>query len=69
MERLLHIKHATTTESETNRLEIQTEALNRQIDEAVYELYGLTEEEIRIVEVKNVESVSYQLDLKRYDRL
>ncbi|MBU1299072.1 MAG: hypothetical protein KKG06_01690, partial [Bacteroidetes bacterium] len=46
-------KHAkATTESEKNRLEIQTEALDRQIDNAVYELYGLTEEEIRIVEGK-----------------
>ncbi|MBU1299833.1 MAG: hypothetical protein KKB77_11905 [Bacteroidetes bacterium] len=35
-----------------NRLEIQTEALGRQIDNAVYELYGLTEEEIKIVEGK-----------------
>jgi len=35
---------------EKNRLDIQIEALDRQIDEAVYELYGLTEEEIRIVE-------------------
>jgi type II restriction/modification system DNA methylase subunit YeeA len=44
-------KHAvTTTESEKNRLDIQIEALDRQIDEAVYELYGLTEEEIKIVE-------------------
>ncbi len=44
-------KHAaTTTESEKNRLDIQIEALDRQIDEAVYDLYGLTEEEIRIVE-------------------
>lgn len=50
MERLLHIKYATTTESEMNRLEIQTEALDRQIDNAVYQLYGLTEEELRIVE-------------------
>jgi hypothetical protein len=45
------VKHAkATTESEKNRLEIQIEALDRQIDEAVYELYGLTEEEIKIVE-------------------
>jgi type I restriction-modification system DNA methylase subunit len=44
-------KHtAATTESEKNRLDIQIEALDRQIDNAVYELYGLTEEEIKIVE-------------------
>ncbi|MDI6803901.1 MAG: TaqI-like C-terminal specificity domain-containing protein [Bacteroidota bacterium] len=44
-------KHAAaTTESEKNRLDIQIEALDRQIDNAVYELYGLTEEERRIVE-------------------
>jgi len=41
------------TEAEKNRLEIQIEALDRQIDAAVYELYGLTEEEIKIVEGKN----------------
>ncbi len=39
-----------TTEEETNRLEMQCERLDCQIDEAVYELYGLTEEEIKIVE-------------------
>lgn len=38
------------TEAETDRLEMQCERLDRQIDEAVYELYGLTEEEIKIVE-------------------
>jgi hypothetical protein len=44
-------KHAAaTTESEKNRLDIQIEALDRQIDAAVYELYGLSEEEKRIVE-------------------
>jgi adenine-specific DNA-methyltransferase len=40
----------TTIEVETNRLELRCEILDRQIDEAVYALYGLTEEEIRIVE-------------------
>jgi type I restriction-modification system DNA methylase subunit len=46
-------KHAAAaTESEKNRLDIQIEALDRQIDAAVYELYGLTEEEIKIVEGK-----------------
>jgi hypothetical protein len=38
------------TDAEKNRLELQCESLDRQIDEAVYELYGLTEEEIKIVE-------------------
>ena len=38
------------TEAEVNRLELQCESLDRQIDEAVYELYGLTEEERKIVE-------------------
>jgi adenine-specific DNA-methyltransferase len=41
------------TEAETNRLEMQCHTLDRQIDEAVYELYGLTEEEIKIVEGKS----------------
>jgi predicted nucleic acid-binding Zn-ribbon protein len=46
-------KHAAaTTESEKNRLDIQIETLDRQIDDAVYELYGLSEEERRIVEGK-----------------
>jgi hypothetical protein len=40
------------TEAETDRLEMQCEKLDRQIDEAVYGLYGLTEEEIKIVEGK-----------------
>jgi adenine-specific DNA-methyltransferase len=40
------------TESETNRFEMLCKTLDRQIDEAVYELYGLTEEEIKIVEGK-----------------
>ncbi|MBI3766379.1 MAG: hypothetical protein HY277_07755 [Ignavibacteriales bacterium] len=44
-------KHgAAKTEAETNRLDIEIEALDRKIDNAVYELYGLTEEEINIVE-------------------
>ena len=44
-------KHAATiSEVEKNRLDIQIESLDRQIDEAVYELYELTEGEIRIVE-------------------
>jgi hypothetical protein len=35
---MLTLKHTATTESEKNRLDIQIEALDRQIDEAVYEL-------------------------------
>jgi len=31
-------------------LQTQIDATDRQIDQLVYELYGLTEEEIRIVE-------------------
>jgi adenine-specific DNA-methyltransferase len=38
------------TEAEVNRLEMLCQSLDHQIDEAVYELYGLTEEEIKIVE-------------------
>ncbi len=37
-------------EHERTMLQRQIEATNRQIDSLVYELYGLTEEEIRIVE-------------------
>ena len=39
------------TDAEVNRLEMQCAAIDRQIDAAVYELYGLTEEEIKIVEL------------------
>ncbi len=38
--------------SETGHLERECEALDRQIDQAVYELYVLTEEEIKNVERK-----------------
>ncbi len=38
------------TEAETDRLEMQCQTIDRHIDEAVYELYGLTEEEIKVVE-------------------
>ncbi|MDP1675864.1 MAG: TaqI-like C-terminal specificity domain-containing protein, partial [Bacteroidota bacterium] len=40
------------TDGEVNRLELLCASLDRKIDEAVYELYGLTEEEIKIVEGK-----------------
>jgi type I restriction-modification system DNA methylase subunit len=41
------------TEAEVNRLEMLCQSLDHQIDKAVYELYGLTEEEIKIVEGKS----------------
>jgi hypothetical protein len=37
------------TEHEKTALQRQIDATDKQIDELVYELYGLTEEEIRIV--------------------
>ncbi|MBL7995444.1 hypothetical protein JNM05_08730 [bacterium] len=37
-------------ESEKDRLELLCQSLDRQIDEAVYELYDLTAEEIKVVE-------------------
>jgi hypothetical protein len=40
------------TPHEKTALERQIEATDGQIDALVYELYGLTEEEIRIVEEK-----------------
>jgi adenine-specific DNA-methyltransferase len=39
-------------DSDVQRLELRCATLDRQIDEAVYELYGLTEEETKIVEGK-----------------
>ena len=44
---------AAKTEGEINRLELLCASLDHKIDEAVYELYGLTEDEIKIVEGKN----------------
>jgi len=38
------------TDHEKTLIERQIEATDREIDKLVYELYGLTEEEIRIVE-------------------
>lgn len=50
------------TESDKNYLQRKYATLDKQIDELVYQLYGLTEEEIRLVEgnenlkdVKNLE--------------
>jgi len=44
---------AARTEHEQTNLRRQIDAADRQIDQLVYELYNLTEEEIRLVE-KNV---------------
>ncbi len=52
VERMLAAKEELSkakTEAETTRLERECESLDRQIDEAVYQLYGLTEEEIKIM--------------------
>lgn len=38
------------TESDKNYLERKCKTLDKQIDELVYQLYGLSEEEIKIVE-------------------
>lgn len=38
------------TDHEKTALQRQIDAADRQIDQLVYELYGLTEEEIRVVE-------------------
>lgn len=43
----------TKTAGEINRLKKLCASLDRKIDEAVYELYGLTEEEIKTVEGKD----------------
>jgi len=43
---------AAKTEQEKTVIQRQIEATDKQIDELVYELYGLTEEEIKIVEAK-----------------
>ena len=55
VERMLVVKEELSkakTEAEANRLDRECESLDRQIDQAVYELYGLTEEEIKVVEGK-----------------
>jgi hypothetical protein len=45
-EQLSHAK----TDAERTRLEMLCASLERQIDTAVHELYGLTEEEFKVVE-------------------
>jgi hypothetical protein len=55
VEQMLEAKQnlaAAKTDAEVNRHELLCSSLDRQIDEAVYDLYGLTEEEIKIVEGK-----------------
>jgi transcriptional regulator GlxA family with amidase domain len=51
VERILDLnKRTPATPQEQERLAREIESTDRQIDRLVYELYGLTEEEIRIVE-------------------
>ena len=53
VERMLSLHQqlaAAKTPTEKTHLQRQVEATDREIDRLVYELYGLTEEEIRIVE-------------------
>jgi hypothetical protein len=50
----LHNQLATAnTGHEKTALQRQIDATDRQIDQLVYELYGLTDEEIAIVETEN----------------
>jgi hypothetical protein len=44
---------AAKTRDEQGRLQRQIDATDRQIDRLLYELYGLTQDEIRIVEGAN----------------
>ncbi|MBN1452744.1 MAG: hypothetical protein JW963_17135 [Anaerolineales bacterium] len=46
-------KQQPSTPGEKEMLKREIAATDRQIDELVYELYGLTEEEIKIVEEKS----------------
>ena len=48
----LNMLIAIKTPQEKTALQRQIEATDKQIDQLVYQLYGLTEEEIRIVEWK-----------------
>ena len=43
----------TKTESDKDYLQRKCDSIDKQIDQLVYQLYGLTEEEIRIVEESN----------------
>jgi hypothetical protein len=53
VERMLALhqqRAAAKTEHEQTTLQRQIDATDREIDRLVYELYGLTEEEVRVVE-------------------
>lgn len=53
VERMLELHKqlaAAQTPPEKTRLQTQIELMDRAIDRLVYDLYGLTEEEIRVVE-------------------
>jgi hypothetical protein len=45
--------HLSKTDKDKTYYERKCESLDQQIDSEVYKLYGLSEEEIRIVEGKN----------------
>jgi len=47
------------TESDKNYLQRKCETLDKQIDDLVYQLYGLTAEEIKIVEGNQKERGNY----------
>lgn len=49
----LHKQLGAKTDHETTMIQRQIDATDRQIDRLVYELYGLTEEEVAIVEGKD----------------
>ncbi|MCK4306477.1 MAG: hypothetical protein KAY24_19705 [Candidatus Eisenbacteria sp.] len=42
--------HAAKTDHEKSLIQRQIDATDKQIDQLVYELYGLTDEEIKLVE-------------------
>ena len=46
----MKITNSSKTPQEKTALQRQIEATDKQIDQLVYQLYGLTEEEIKIVE-------------------
>jgi len=51
VDRMLDLhKRTTATPQEQERLTREIQSTDREIDKLVYELYGLTEEEIKIVE-------------------
>jgi hypothetical protein len=53
MERMLELhKRAPCTPQEQEMVKREIESTDRQIDKLVHELYGLTEDEIRVVEKK-----------------